>query len=62
MDWDDLEPKNKPKQKRNLDPLSIDELEDYILELEAEIERIKAEIARKKAHLTGADAFFKKPS
>jgi uncharacterized small protein (DUF1192 family) len=60
MDIEDLEPrKTKPKPK-NLDALSVDELEDYIRELEAEILRVKGEIARKSAHLNAATAFFKK--
>jgi len=46
MDIEDLEPrKTKPKPK-NLDPLSVDELEDYIRELEEEIARVKGEIAK----------------
>lgn len=62
MDIEDLEPrKTKPKPK-NLDPLSVDELEDYIRELEEEIARAKGEIAKKSAHLNAAQAFFKPPS
>ncbi|HKO08538.1 MAG TPA: DUF1192 domain-containing protein [Alphaproteobacteria bacterium] len=62
MDIEDLEPrKTKPKPK-NLDPLSVDELEDYIRELEAEIARVKGEIAKKSAHLNAAAAFFKPSS
>ncbi len=60
MDLDDLEPRNRPPQKKNLEPMSIGELEAYIAELEAEIERAKADIAKKNAHRAGADAFFKK--
>lgn len=54
---DDL-PLNAPKPKRNLDPMSIDELEDYILEMEEEITRVRAEIDRKKAHLASVDRLF----
>ncbi|HUI16899.1 MAG TPA: DUF1192 domain-containing protein [Alphaproteobacteria bacterium] len=62
MDIEDLEPrKTKPKPK-NLDPLSLDELEAYIAELEAEIARVKGEIAKKSSHLDAAAAFFKKPA
>ncbi len=62
MDIEDLEPrKTKPKPKL-LDPLSVEELKEYIGELEAEIARVKGEIARKSAHLDRAAAFFKKPA
>jgi uncharacterized small protein (DUF1192 family) len=61
MDIDDLEPRKKQPEKRNLEPLSVVELEEYIAELEAEIERVRADIAKKQAHRAGADAFFKKP-
>lgn len=60
MDWDDLDPKTRKPKPRNLDPLSIEELEAYIGDLEAEIERVRAEIARKEKVRTGADAFFRK--
>lgn len=60
MDIEDLEPrKTKPKPK-NLEPLSVDELNEYIRELEAEIERVKADISKKQAHMNAAAAFFKK--
>ncbi|MBI3443951.1 MAG: DUF1192 domain-containing protein [Magnetospirillum sp.] len=60
MDTDDLEPRKKAASLRNLDPLSIDELGEYIAELEAEIVRVKADIAKKKAVKAGAEAFFKR--
>ncbi len=60
MDPEDLEPRKAKPKPKNLDPLSIDELNDYIAELEAEIARVKAEIAKKSAHLSAAAAFFKK--
>lgn len=60
MDLEDLEPRKTKPQPRNLDPLSVDELNTYIQELEAEIARVKAEIDKKQAHLSAASAFFKK--
>ncbi len=60
MDPEDLEPRKAKPKPKNLDPLSIDELNDYIAELEAEIARVKQEIAKKSAHLSAAAAFFKK--
>ena len=59
MDLDDLEPRNRPPRKKNLDVMSVDELEDYVVVLRAEIARPEDEIAKKKAHLDGADALFK---
>ena len=57
--FDDDLPGKKPPQKRNLEPLSIDELEGYIDALGAEIERARGEIVRKQAHKSAADSFFK---
>jgi uncharacterized small protein (DUF1192 family) len=60
MDIEDLEPRKQKPKPKSLDPLSVDELNDYIAELEGEIARVKAEIGRKQAHLNAASAFFKK--
>jgi len=59
MDPEDLEPRKKKVQPRELDSLSIQELTDYIGEMEAEIARVKAKIATKQAHLSGAASLFK---
>ncbi len=56
---DDL-PQNMPKPKRDLDPLSIEELKIYIAEMEEEIERVLAEIEKKEAHRSGVEGLFKK--
>lgn len=56
---DDL-PQNMPKPKRDLDPISIEELYEYIAEMEEEIQRVHAEIAKKDAHRAGVDSLFKK--
>ncbi len=55
---DDL-PKNMPKPKRDLNPISIDELQEYILEMQEEIARVRAEIALKEAHRAGVESIFK---
>jgi len=60
MDADDLEPRRKPQALRNLDPMSIEELRDYIVELHGEIARVQEAITRKQAVKAGAEAFFKK--
>lgn len=59
MDLDDLEPRNRPPQKKNLEVMSLDELEDYITSLKAEIARTEEEIAKKQDHRSSADAIFK---
>ena len=55
---DDL-PKNMQKPKRDLYPISIEELHDYIAEIHEEIERVRAEIVRKQAHREGVESIFK---
>ena len=60
MDINDDLPQNMPKPKRDLDPMSIEELNDYIAEMQEEIERVRAEIAKKEAHRSGVEALFKK--
>ena len=59
MDLDDLEPRNRPPQKKNLDVMSLEELQDYVTELKAEIARVEEEIAKKQDHRSSADALFK---
>lgn len=64
MDFDDLEPVAKKRGQRNpprdLGPLSVAELEDYIIELQAEIERVRLAIAAKQSVRSGAEALFRK--
>lgn len=48
--------------KEDLDPLSVDQLEERIETLQAEIERTKGDIARKTQHRSAAEALFKKPN
>jgi uncharacterized small protein (DUF1192 family) len=60
MDPEELEPrKTKPEQK-NLEPLSVDELEAYIGDLEAEIARVRQAIVAKRQVRAGADSLFRK--
>lgn len=60
MDEDDLLPRTKQPQKKNLAPLSIAELDAYIGELEEEIIRVRTDIAAKRAQRGGAEALFKR--
>jgi uncharacterized small protein (DUF1192 family) len=59
MDPEDLEPRKPTPKLRDLEPLSIAELEGYIEELKAEIKRVEAKITAKRSHLGAAAAFFK---
>ena len=61
IDADDLEPPQKAKPKlRDLQPMSIGELEEYIASMEEEIARADAMIAKKKAHKSGIESLFGK--
>ncbi|HXE17578.1 MAG TPA: DUF1192 domain-containing protein [Stellaceae bacterium] len=60
MDDDDNLPTAKKPAPKNLAPLSIAELENYIGELENEIMRVRADIAAKRAQRGGAEALFKR--
>lgn len=58
MDWD--EPVDKKPPKKDLQPLSIAELDDYIAELEAEIQRARDTITAKRTDRQGAEGLFRK--
>ncbi len=59
MDLEDLEPRVKEPEKKNLEIMSIEALKAYIGELEAEIARTGEAIALKDKARTGADSVFK---
>lgn len=60
MDWDDLDPKKKTAQLRDLGTLDIEELRAYIAQLQTEIVRAEAAITAKEKVKSGAEALFKK--
>ena len=60
MDEEDLEPRRKAPKLRDLTPLAVAELEDYIGELKAEILRVEGEIVAKRKQRGGAESLFKK--
>ncbi len=66
MDLDELFP-DKPGdpldqlRKQDLDPISIEELQERIEALKAEIDRVEAHIQRVQAHRSVAEELFKKP-
>ena len=62
MDIKELEPRKQKPQPRNLDVLSIEELNAYIEEMRAEISRVEEKIVAKKAHINAAAGIFKSAS
>ena len=66
MDLEDLFP-SKPDDplvalaKQDLDPMSIEELEERIEALKAEIARVEAHMQRAQTHRSAAEELFKKP-
>jgi len=60
MDEEELEPRRRRAQPRDLTLMGIEELETYIAELEAEIARVRIEIAAKLGQRRGAETLFKR--
>jgi uncharacterized small protein (DUF1192 family) len=58
MFGDDLPKPKTGSFPRNLENLSIDELQDYIAALDDEIGRVERDIERKRASIAAAAAFF----
>jgi uncharacterized small protein (DUF1192 family) len=59
VDTDDLDPVKEPTKKVDLEPMSIEELNNYIVEMETEINRVRAAIQAKQGHRSGAESLFK---
>lgn len=57
--FDEEEFGKKPAQKKDLEPFSLDELDDYVEQLKEEITRTQEEKKRKKAHMASASSVFK---
>jgi uncharacterized small protein (DUF1192 family) len=55
-----VEPRKAKPVPKDLNPMSVADLDAYILGLQEEIERARAMIAAKKAVRSGAEAFFKR--
>ncbi len=61
MDLDELDPRRPAgAAPRPLDPLSVEELSEYIAKLEAEIVRARQAIAAKQSVRAGAEALFRR--
>jgi uncharacterized small protein (DUF1192 family) len=55
---DDNPAGSRPAKPKNLDPLSVAELQEYVEALKVEIKRAEGEITRKSSTRAAADAFF----
>ena len=60
MDEEDLQPQPQKPDLKNLEVMSVEALEDYIVELEAEIARVRAEIGKKQSAKSTAESVFRK--
>jgi uncharacterized small protein (DUF1192 family) len=60
MEDEDLDPRRKAPKKKDLTPLSIAELEEYIAMMEAEIVRVREAIAAKRNQRGGAESLFRR--
>jgi uncharacterized small protein (DUF1192 family) len=60
FDIDDLDPRQKKSQPRNLDTMNIDDLKEYVAVLKAELARVEEKIKAKQSHAAAAASLFKK--
>lgn len=59
MFFDEELPNKKTAKPKDLEPMSVDELQAYISDLKDEIARAETEITRKEKHKNDAASFFK---
>jgi uncharacterized small protein (DUF1192 family) len=60
FDLDDLDPRQKKAQPKNLDAMNIEDLNEYLAVLKAEIERVEAKVKAKQSHAAAAASVFKR--
>ena len=60
FELDDLDPRHKKTSPKNLDAMSVEELDEYVAALKAEIVRVDEKIKSKRSHAAAAATFFKK--
>ena len=60
FDLDDLDPKHKKSQPRNLDTMNIEDLKEYAVVLKSELARVEDKIKAKQSHAAAAASLFKK--
>ncbi|MAH84658.1 MAG: hypothetical protein CBB68_10035 [Rhodospirillaceae bacterium TMED8] len=59
MDLGDLQSSQKKSKLKNLEEMSIEALDEYIIQLELEIRRVREAIVSKDMARSGAESFFK---
>ena len=60
FDLDDLDPRQKKTQPKNLDVMNVEDLKEYVVALKAGLERGEAKSKAKQSHAAAAAALFKK--
>lgn len=60
FDLDDLDPRQKKMQPRNLDAMNVEDLREYVVVLKGELARVEAKIEAKQTHAAAAASLFKK--
>ena len=60
FDLDDLDPRQKKPQPKNLDVMNIDDLREYAGVLKAELARVEEKLKAKQSHAAAAASLFKK--
>ena len=60
FDLDDLDPRQKKPQPKNLDAMNIEDLREYADVLKAELARVEGKIKAKQRHAAAAASLFKK--
>jgi uncharacterized small protein (DUF1192 family) len=60
FDLDDLDPRHKKPQLRNLDAMNIEDLREYAAVLKAELERVETKVKAKQSHAEAAASLFKR--
>ena len=60
FDPDDLDPRQKKTQPKNLDVMNVEDLEEYVAALKTELQRVEAKIKAKQSHAAAAASLFKK--
>ena len=60
FDLDDLDPKQKKPQPKNLDAMNIEDLKEDLAALKTEQARVEDKIKAKQSHAAAAASLFKK--
>jgi uncharacterized small protein (DUF1192 family) len=60
MDADEIDSRREKIAPKDLEPMSVDELNRYILDLETEIARARAAIGAKQGIRAGAESLFRR--